>query len=433
MLTTPLQKKHKKCNKNAAFLSFSLVVFIVITCQSILPGQPIFSKGIVITTSGDTLRGEVGEFGSSRNYQECVFRSAENAAIQHFTPKELQGYYIDNRRCFVSRTFPSNAGTSMVFAERIVQGGTSLLKIQKEFYVLYNGADTLQRVPLEGTTATRRDWLQFLNTLGQNCISLKYYYGNSKNLEAKEKNLIEIIKLYNECQGTISKELGAGLPLIAVQAGGSIALDYTKLAFTSTTVNTYSYLVEPSYTTIGPGFGVGMLISSPRRLSTFGFYIEPSIRAYQLEADLRTSQTNTSAKEAYYHTKINWLGLGSPFAIRYTIPNRKPQLSFQAGPFLQLLLNTKAETTEELVTEEFLSDRDIITTNRFTPMEFSDYQLGFSGQINLQNRWNHFPGAWEIALGFQRGGGIALEDTFSVSGRLKSSTTSFFLKTVWYW
>lgn len=430
MLTTPFQKKHKKCNENAAFLSFSLVVFIVITCQSILLGQPIFSKGIVITTSGDTLRGEVGEFGSGRNYQECVFRSAENAAIQHFTPKELQGYYIDNRRCFVSHTFPSDAGTSMVFAEWIVQGGTSLLKIQKEFYVLYNEADTLQRVPLD---ATRHDWLQFLNKLGQDCISLKYYFGNSRNLEAKEKNLIEIIKLYNECKGTPSKELGGSLPFIAVRAGVSVALDYTKLAFTSTTVNTYSYLVAPSYTNIGPAFGVGMLLSSPRRLSTFGVYIEPSIRAYRLEADLRTEQTNTSADEAYYHTKINWLGFGSPLAIRYTIPNQKPQISFQAGPFLQLLLQAKATTTEELVTEEFLSDREIITTNSFTPLEFSKYQLGFAGQVNLQNRWNHFPGAWELALGFQRGGGIALEDTFSVSGRLKSSTTSFFLKAVWYW
>lgn len=411
-----------------------LFFYLLISSSNGVLGQAIFSPGMVITASGDTLQGEVGEFGSNKNYQECHFRAAPGAKVQVFTPAQIQSYCIENRRCFESRRLENaNENNAFVFAEWIVEGGTSLLKIKKEFYVLYDGVDTLQRVSLEGTIATRRDWLRFLNTLGQNCLSLKYHYGNSKNLEAKEKNLIEIIKLYNDCQGTSYKELGAGLPIIAVKAGVSVAFDYTRLDFESTTVNTYSYLVEPSYASLGPTFGVGMLVSSPRRLSTFGLYIEPSIRAYHLEADLRTKETNTSAEEAYYHTAINWLGLGSPFTIRYTIPNRKPQISFQAGPFLQLLLQTKAATTEELVIEEFLSDRDIITTNRFTPLEFSKYQLGLVGQVNLRTRWNNLPGAWEIALGFQRGGGIVLEDTFSVSGRLKSSTTSFFLKAVWYW
>ncbi len=411
-----------------------LLCALLFSCSNWMLAQAIFSPGTVITASGDTLQGEVGEFGGNKNYTECHFRATPGATVQVFTPQQIQHYCIENRRCFESRRLENaNENATLVFAEWIVQGGTSLLKIQKEFYVLYNGADTLQRVPLEGTATTRRNWLLFLNTLAQDCTSLKYHYGNSKNLEAKEKNLIEIIKLYNECQGTAYEELGAGLPIIAVSAGVSVAADYARLDFESNTVNTYAHLVEPSYTTIGPALGVSMLVLSPRRLSAFGLYLEPSIRAYQMEADLRWDEPNNSADEAYYHTRINWIGLGSPFAIRYTIPNQKPQLSFQAGPSVQLLLQTQAETIEELVDEEFSTNRTIITTNRFTPLEFSKYQLGLVGQVNLRNQWNNLPGAWELAVGFQRGGGIVLEDTFSVSGQLKSSTTSFFLKAVWYW
>jgi hypothetical protein len=439
MLKIPIWK-NAECDKNlVAHLPFSLLLFILFTFQSKLQSQPIYAPGLVITTQGDTLRGEIGEFGGNKNYQECLFRAAGSKNSQRFSPAEIRGYLIENRRFFEARSLSKDS--VKVFMEWIIRGSLSLVRIKKDFYLLHP-ADTLQQVPLRQTTPTRnkedyqlmrRNWLFFLNPLTKDCVGLKYHFGNPDNLKQNEENLIEIIKLYNDCKETPYVEYGVGLPFLAADLGVSVAIDYTRLEFSSTLRNTYSLLTKPDFTTLGPALGIGILLRSPRRLSTFGVYIEPSIRSYRVTGDLRSDETQNSADEAYYHTEINWLGLGSPVAIRYTIPNIKPNLSFQAGPFVQLLFQTKAETLEELVVEEFLQERKIVTTNSYAPFEFSDFQLGFAGQVNLRQQWDKLPGRWEFALGFQRGGGIALEDTQGVFGLLESSTTSFFVKTVWLW
>lgn len=439
MTNSPFIKLSKWKLLLSAHFSTISIVFITLLCNNNLQSQPIYAPGLVITAQGDTLRGEIGEFGGNKNYQECLFRAAGSKTSQRFSPQEIRGYLIENRRFFEARSLSKDSVT--VFMEWIIRGSLSLVRIKKDFYLLHP-ADTLQQVPLRQTTPmrnkedyqiTRRNWLFFLNPLTKDCVGLKYHFGNPDNLKQNEENLIEIIKLYNDCKETPYVEYGVGLPFLATDLGVSVAIDYTQLEFSSILRNSYSLLTKPDFTTLGPALGIGILLCSPRRLSTFGVYIEPSIRSYRVTGDLRSDETQNSADEAYYHTEINWLGLGSPVAIRYTIPNIKPNLSFQVGPFLQLLFQTKAETLEELVVEEFLQERTIVTTNRYVPFEFSDFQLGFAGQVNLRQQWDKLPGRWEFALGFQQGGGIALEDTQGVFGVLESTTTSFFVKTVWFW
>lgn len=433
----------KICTKNkinSTPLHFVLLFFIIVVNQQTLLSQPIFSPGLVIKTPGDTLQGAIGEFSGNKNYQECVFRSAEGV-IQRFTPQEIKGYVITNRRYFESRAVPQPGGDSaFVFVEYLIRSSTSVIKLKKELYLI-GAADTLQRVPLRQTAETRtkadyqlsrRNWLLFLNNLARDCETLKKYFSDAKNLESNEKKLLLIIEMYNDCQGASYEVYGASLPLVVADVGISLALDYTNLAFTSTSERNYPYLLEPNFNTLGPSLGIALLVWSPRRLSTFALYLEPSARYFNLTEAAQSTSFPTTADEAYYRTNINWLGVGSPIAIRYTIPNRKPAISFQAGPVLQLLIQPKAETLEELVVQEFGQTRNIVTTNRYAPFEFSDFQLGFAGQVNLRQRWDKLPGSWEFALGFQRGGGITLEDTRGISGLLQSTTTTFFAKTVWF-
>ena len=135
------------CVARKPILYFALFGFFLCLHQYAGLAQPIFSEGKVITMDGDTLRGWIGEMGSYRNNNKCIFRSATVIKQQVFQPNDIRGYLIENRRYFESRMIPNAEGINTnVFAEIIVEGTVSLLKV-REVYFLLDEQGELQRIP----------------------------------------------------------------------------------------------------------------------------------------------------------------------------------------------------------------------------------------------------------------------------------------------
>lgn len=434
-----MEEKIKWGQQNAACLSFLLIFIIILTCQNILQCQPIFSPGVVITATGDTLRGEIGEFGNGKNYQECVFRQAAGAALQHFTPSDIKSYMIDDRRYFESRSIAVvGKEVSTVFIEWILKGSTSLFKTKSDYYIL-DEEGIFQIVPFtqyaiasqssEGRIASK-NWLQFLNNLALNCPTLDTYFKEQKNLSSTEKNLIYVIKTYNECQGTAYIEYAVGLPFFVVDMGISVAVDYAKVTFKSPSSDLYTYLTASAFSSIGPAVGLPMLIRSPRRANNLSFYFEPSLRYFHINRDIEIEMPS-AANRAYYYTALQWFAFGSPLALRYTFPNTQPAFSVQFGPQFQFLLGTKENFEEELLLER--NDITLITINRQAPFEIAKHQFGYGGQINLSHNWRNLPGRWSLSLGFQHGNGILSEDALNTTKPIRSQINSFSAKTSWFW
>lgn len=424
-------------------LSFILLLFITLVLPFIAQSQPIFSPGIIITAQGDSLHGSISEFSGEKNYSECIFRSSDQSKNQRFTPQDIRGYIIENRRYFISKQIPgSESESSHYFVEWIVQSKTSLVKVKKQFFLL-EGNDSLQIIPtdkfLRGGAISREDvsveraiLMRFLNNLALDCPDLKEYFKNSRNLNVREDNLIEIVKMYNHCQGATFVEYGSELPFVAVNIGASITLDYTNLDFATNPRGNNRPLSEMDFSSIAPGFGMPVLLRSPRRLSNFSLYLEPSIRSFHFDRDLVVTPA-TAADQAYYDVSLSWLSLGTPFAIRYTLPNLRPLISLQAGPILQFHLRK-----ESTMVIEWADERDgkyYYTTQRVTPFDLTSYQFGFGGQLNIGNDWNFLSRRWELAVGWQRGNGISEADVrlANETDPVLSSTNTFFLKCIWWW
>jgi hypothetical protein len=405
--------------------------------------QPIFSEGKIITIEGDTLKGWVGEMGSLKNYNTCPFRATADATTQEFLPEAIKGYIIEDRRYFERQTVaPPGETTKTRFAEILIKGEVTLLKIEQEYYFKYADGE-IRWVPFtdryitanteqKEVKAIEAKWIRFLHSISDDCAGMKTFFDQPKNLKYTKSNLVEIVKAYNQCKGVEPIEYGERLPTFLIDFGPAISVEYTGVDFFSDSESLFRYLTIPDYNDIGARFGIALLIRSTRTLSNFSFYVEPSVRYFNLNADaLYIPDFRPDA--IYYHTNIEWLGIHSVFAGRYTFPNMKPQLSLQFGPTIEFLsVRTNEALTESLLTEDGV---DYVTTEFQSAFEFGDTQLGLSAQVNLSGEWNTLGGSWALSLGVNRGAGIADSDDAINASKdpIDTKMTTFFLKTAFLW
>jgi len=407
--------------------------------------QPIFSEGKVIISSGDTLNGWIGEVGSLKNYETCFFRPTADAATQEFSPEAISGYIIEDRRYFETQTVaPPGELTKTRFAEILIKGEVSLLKIEQEYYFKYTDGE-VRWVPFtdryitanteqKEVKAIEAKWIRFLHSISDDCAGMKTFFDQPKNLKYTKSNLIQIVKAYNKCKGVEPIEYGEGLPAFLIDFGPAVSFEYTSVDFFSEpeSASLFRYLTIPDYNDIAARFGVALLIRSTRTLSNFSFYVEPSLRYFNLSED--AFFTPSFRPDAiYYHTNIEWLGIHSVFAGRYTFPNMKPQLSLQFGPTIEFLsVRTNEALTESLLTRNGV---DYVTAEFQPAFEFGDTQLGLSAQVNLSGEWNTLGGSWALSLGLNRGAGIADSDDAINASRdpIDTRMTTFFLKTAFLW
>ncbi len=102
------------------------VTFLGVLALS-LPVKADFQEGYVVTTGGDTLRGNI-DMGSSRAMaHNCRFRSTETGKVTRYSPKELTSFsFTDLDRTFVSDTVPYFFKDRLLFLEVLQKGRINL-------------------------------------------------------------------------------------------------------------------------------------------------------------------------------------------------------------------------------------------------------------------------------------------------------------------
>ncbi len=414
--------------------------FLTIACLLAMQpiyAQPSFLPGKVITIQGDTLTGLIGEYNNKNVDKVCLFKANEKAALQQFSPEQVKAYYIEDRRYFSKYAIPdANGNPNIVFVEWLVEGGTSLLKVKKDFYLRYAN-DSLQYIPVPTTDVmnelekkrARQNWYAFLQKITENCVNLSFHFKSPRGLDSKEENLIEITKQYNECKETPFLIIGERLPLFGIEIGITASLGTSNLSFSpppkpkvSSPTNVYEQLYPITPSSFVPSFGLAFSLKSLRRFSNMSVDIEPSLYRYQFQSDILIDFDDFFVDKIYSNTKVNWLGIGGPIFIRYAIPNLKPNISFRAGLVVEFIKRTNVTTLESILVPE----REIILTNTLTPFNFDDARSGFAGEVGIGSTKNTPLGKWTIAIGFQQIGNIVRNVE-----PLKSETTNLYVKTIW--
>jgi len=430
----------KKVHFFKRILWSTLILFVVFGCPLI--GQPIFSPGQVVLASGDTLNGLVGEWGSYKRYQKCLFKASKREPSITYLPSDLRSYAITGRTFYESSQIKIEGKEIDVFVEYFVKGDLSLLKYKLDYF-FKKGNEELVKVPAKSRRPElvkdqlsegqlKLKWYQFNNELAIECPDLVFSSIDLEQSKYSPKALVELAKNYNECQGTPYITYGTDLPFATVDIGPAISLNRTDVNFFATSKLPFGFLEQTNITNTGFELSVPVIIRAVRNLSNLAVVFDPYYRRQQFYYEI-LEEDIFFPDQHYNDFSMSYTTAGLFAGFRYILPNMQPQISLQSGVRFDFLFSPDIS----IVREQILFQNDIIYSTR-TPVEvfqLAKSQVGLTTQINLTNKWASFFDKWELAVGLHLGRGItradetADDDFFAVN----SNTNIIFLKTSFLW
>jgi hypothetical protein len=301
-----------------AFLTF----FVLLTNQSI--AQLFFTPGYLVTTTGDTLKGELREQSS----QLIQFRQNDKSASQQYTPAQVASYYADNMNR-VSVHLKEDGQTNSYFMYELLNGYVSLYRLFSPEGRLTHALRLPDKtfVPLRGKLSL----LLLTNNLKE-CSNPSFTRLLSpQSFYVSDAALKRIVSAYNTCvkpdqvatQSTPKKKLGyeLGLSVSAVRNNWV----YGRSGQMNATYYDPSGSYSPTYTAAVGGF---FTIAPRKRLSV---NIELLASWYAGNRNVPLTDPLEPTKKAYrlYSFKESYLSL--PITARYVFIDKRTRWYIKAG------------------------------------------------------------------------------------------------------
>lgn len=301
-----------------AFLTF----FVLLTSQSI--AQLFFTPGYLVTTTGDTIKGELREQGS----QLIQFRQNDKSALQEYTPVQVASYYADNTNR-VSVHLKEDGQTNSYFMYELVNGYVSLYRLFSPEGRLTHALRLPDKtfVPLRGKLSL----LMLTNNLNE-CSNPSFTrLLNPQSFYVSDITLKRIVSTYNACvkpnqvatRSTPTKKLGyeLGLSVSAVRNNWI----YGRSGQMNATYYDPSGSYSPTYTAAVGGF---FTIAPRKRLSAS---VDLLASWYSGNRNVPLTDPLEPAKKAYrlYSFKESYFSL--PITARYVFIDKRTRWYVKAG------------------------------------------------------------------------------------------------------
>ena len=359
--------------KSRFLFSLTIMVFACIEINA----QSGFRDGYVITSSNDTIYGQIDNTLNAKNENSCRFR--KGSVIQVYTPYQILGYGFKEERYFSSKIIDGS------FVEVLIEGELSLFKSGYDFYVQKAGGevlkletkkilDTLEVETVSGTKEVvgfRDDlrWKGILSFLTNDCPDS---YLTINNTKLDEKHLTKFAVKYNLCKSVPYRDFKSGKPWIRFGFSASAGMAYSDLKFSNQDLD-HKYLVD-SYQSWDPVFGLSFEVSSPRvneriALQTDLSYIKTGF--YSLAV------VNTNDAEAYYDTYLDFSTLAVPVMAKYTFTTGKYSLFLSAGAEFDITLNANSKVFTEI------AEGNTVDSYESEITDLNMYPMGFVGGLGI--------------------------------------------------
>lgn len=181
-----------------------LGLLLVLVAVSGSFAQSGFQEGFLLTSSLDTVRGEIRFSGRSSAPESCLFRTDKKAVPREISPGTVHGFCTNNGAYYFSRTIDN---TSTVYMEVLVKGYMNLFKFGDVYYVekadsaFFELSDDWEVSMADGrqTPQKSRNHMRMLALLMSDCP------GVSKEAEEtplRDKQLVRVVASYNRCKGS---------------------------------------------------------------------------------------------------------------------------------------------------------------------------------------------------------------------------------------
>ncbi len=442
-----------KSIKNPQLLTYSCltIFFICFSSNFLLKAQPIYSLGEVVMLNGDTIKGWIGEIGSLKRFDLCLFRSRQQGETITYFPGDILSFSILDKKYYKSEKFRAyQQPEATVFVEYFVEGAISLMKYRKNYY-LKNSNNQFQRIPFklenydlnlerEKVGQLRIDWYQFIKDIHTNCSKEGDYYDDFNKLRYDLEGMINVVLNYNECLGANYEIHWEKVPFAIVDIGPGISIQRSGVSFTSQINELWYPFGSPfrfletrsAFSSVGVEFSLPINIRTFRNPSNWSVFIEPFFHRYQFYYEILEEPIDYP-NQTYTDFNMEWSGTGLTIGGRYRLPNSKPQISVQSGVRLNFLFNQQVNVIKENIIEK--PGILYATRTRENPFILEDNQISLSTQINISNNWNVFSTLWELSFGFLLGNGFVTTEgsQYEETMSLDSMTSTLFLKTSFLW
>jgi hypothetical protein len=237
--------------------SSTLTFFLLFVALSLRAQD--YRPGYVINNDLDSINGFIAYRSDGKNLLECLFRQTRKGETLKYKPEQLKAYGFHGDKKFRSVTAPQEFELSQkIFANQLVSGSMSLLKIRKSFFILIKDSLISLPVPVnkevknsDGNWSKKdKRYVGVMNVLLRDCQL------SADEMSYTEGDLTNLVHSYNRCKGERAslsnlKPLGK---LNFLFFGGYSRSNMSMNPSTDVTFSTsYSLLA-----------GAGMELSSPR-------------------------------------------------------------------------------------------------------------------------------------------------------------------------
>ena len=164
-----------------------------------------YLPGYIITTERDTIDGFIILAEHNFNSSSCAFKKSLDAPSRTYTPTELAGYVITNKKQYLSHNISPQGGTLMVFLECIVDGKASLYFYKDRFF-MKTATTTEELITQKSDLATTGgnfsiDLPVYKGTLQKEMTDCSTIHQDLKNTAFDNKHLKQLFLSYNDCVG----------------------------------------------------------------------------------------------------------------------------------------------------------------------------------------------------------------------------------------
>ncbi|MBD1398884.1 PorT family protein [Pontibacter sp. JH31] len=369
--------------------------------------QSGYKPGYVITSQGDTLRGEVTYRSSTLATNTVSFKKDAQSGPVTYTSNDIAGYGFPNDKNFQTKVL-DNADTlaaEYVFMEELVRGNISLYLYNGTFFAeKLSGTGKLHKLYITqedyintyGAPAKRdiNHHVQVLNTMTQDCYEV---FTKVERIKLAQRNLVGLIKEYNNCtssgEQTVFKESKKWL---AVKPGFVAALSHTSLNF-SAKDETYLHLEHAEFNTnTYPSFGLAFLVNSPRINESMSLLVEGRYFKNNFQAEPSYTWFDT-----YYDNEIEFdlAAVKLTTALRYDFAGQTIQPFVNIGGFLNLFQHRDYKHRQYVRRTSTSNPEERIKDN---PDFVNSYQQGFMAgagtYFNIKNRKLSLEARYELGL-----------------------------------
>jgi len=358
-----------------------LFVFIIFTFFQNIFSQTDFRKGFIISNKNDTINGFIDYREGAKKYKICDFKEYENQNVISYEPNQIKGYRYLNDKNFVSKVFVKNdQSKKKVFFEVLVKGKVTLYKYQGVFYVQKND-DKYQKltndkvkVVLDNKEYIKHSnrYIAVLSYLLADCPGIKE---KIKVIEIGERELTELIELYNICIDDSSISFKEKKSWFKVHMGLSLGMSTSKINFSSDQQGLIEYLTSDfdRANSIMPGLNFDFL--SPRINERIAFhvgifYLTSTYKSYSVLESNHVIVRND--------VLIDLKQLKIPLGFRYTFPERNFTPYFNIGFSNTLHLDSSSSWIMER------ERNNVVETFEGEALDIGKDQIGFWGGIGVK-------------------------------------------------